>query len=34
MAQTPGAVVRSEGQAQVSDAAANQAYDGLGATYT
>jgi Zn-dependent metalloprotease len=31
--QTPGAVVRSEGQAPVADTAVNQAYDGLGATY-
>jgi Zn-dependent metalloprotease len=29
-----GAVVRSEGQAKVADASVNQAYDGLGATYT
>jgi Zn-dependent metalloprotease len=32
-AQTPGTVVRSEGQAPVADTAVNQAYDGLGATY-
>src|SRR3954447_14416652 len=32
--QTPGRVVRSEGQDAVKDEAANQAYDGLGATYT
>src|SRR3954451_25362436 len=32
--QTPGRVVRSEGQDPVKDEAANQAYDGLGATYT
>jgi Zn-dependent metalloprotease len=32
-AQVPGAVVRSEGQDPVGDAAVNQAYDGLGATY-
>jgi Zn-dependent metalloprotease len=32
--QTPGAVARGEGQPPVSDAAVNQAYDGLGATYT
>lgn len=31
--QTPGKVVRREGQRTVSDAAANQAYEGLGATY-
>ena len=31
--QTPGVVVRSEGQPPVSDSAVNQAYDGLGATY-
>jgi Zn-dependent metalloprotease len=31
--QTPGRVVRSEGQDAVDDDAANQAYDGLGATY-
>lgn len=31
--QTPGKVVRREGQRPVSDAAVNQAYDGLGATY-
>jgi Zn-dependent metalloprotease len=31
--QTPGPVVRSAGQAKVTDKAANQAYDGLGATY-
>jgi Zn-dependent metalloprotease len=33
-AQTPGAVARAEGQSPVSDTAINQAYDGLGATYT
>jgi Zn-dependent metalloprotease len=32
-AQTPGKVVRREGQRPVNDNAANQAYDGLGATY-
>jgi Zn-dependent metalloprotease len=32
-AQTPGKVVRREGQRPVSDTAVNQAYDGLGATY-
>lgn len=32
--QTPGKVVRGEGQSAVSDTAINQAYDGLGATYT
>jgi Zn-dependent metalloprotease len=32
--QTPGTPVRSEGQPPVSDLAVNQAYDGLGATYT
>jgi Zn-dependent metalloprotease len=31
--QTPGQVVRAEGQDVVSDDAVNQAYDGLGATY-
>jgi Zn-dependent metalloprotease len=31
--QTPGAVMRVEGQAPSADQAANQAYDGLGATY-
>ncbi|HZS20458.1 MAG TPA: hypothetical protein VFA63_05655, partial [Pseudonocardiaceae bacterium] len=31
--QTPGVVVRAEGQAPSQDEAANQAYDGLGATY-
>jgi Zn-dependent metalloprotease len=31
--QTPGKVLRREGQRPVSDKAANQAYDGLGATY-
>ena len=31
--QTPGTVARSEGQEPVADAAVNQAYDGLGATY-
>jgi Zn-dependent metalloprotease len=31
--QTPGAVVRNEGQSPVGDAAVNQAYDGLGFTY-
>jgi Zn-dependent metalloprotease len=31
--QTPGEVVRVEGQAPVADTAVNQAYDGLGATY-
>jgi Zn-dependent metalloprotease len=31
--QTPGTVVRSEGQDPVSDEAVDQAYDGLGATY-
>jgi Zn-dependent metalloprotease len=29
----PGALVRSEGQANVTDPAVNRAYDGLGATY-
>jgi len=33
-AQTPGRVVRREGQRQVTDTAVNQAYDGLGATYS
>jgi Zn-dependent metalloprotease len=33
-AQTPGKVVRAEGQAPVEDEPINQAYDGLGATYT
>lgn len=32
--QTPGAVLRVEGQAPCQDQAANQAYDGLGATYS
>jgi Zn-dependent metalloprotease len=32
-AQTPGKVVRREGQRQTNDTAVNQAYDGLGATY-
>jgi Zn-dependent metalloprotease len=32
-AQVPGAVARSEGQSPVKDAAINQAFDGLGATY-
>ncbi|MDQ6816115.1 MAG: M4 family metallopeptidase [Actinomycetota bacterium] len=32
-AQTPGKVVRREGQRPSSDKAVNQAYDGLGATY-
>jgi Zn-dependent metalloprotease len=32
--QTPGRVVRREGQRQTSDQAVNQAYDGLGATYS
>ena len=32
-AQTPGTVIRSEGQPPVADEPANQAYDGLGATY-
>lgn len=32
-AQTPGVLVRGEGQPPASDAAINQAYDGLGATY-
>jgi Zn-dependent metalloprotease len=32
--QTPGKVARREGQRPVSDTAINQAYDGLGATYT
>jgi Zn-dependent metalloprotease len=32
--QTPGQVARAEGQDPVSDDAVNQAYDGLGATYT
>src|SRR5262249_708616 len=31
--QTPGNVVRAEGQPAVTDSAVNQAYDGLGATY-
>jgi Zn-dependent metalloprotease len=31
--QTPGKVVRREGQRPIRDTAANQAYDGLGATY-
>jgi Zn-dependent metalloprotease len=31
--QSPGRVVRTEGQAPVADTAVNQAYDGLGATY-
>ena len=31
--QTPGEVVRTEGQDPVADTAVNQAYDGLGATY-
>jgi len=31
--QTPGEVVRVEGQAPVGDTAVNQAYEGLGATY-
>ncbi|QEC48369.1 M4 family metallopeptidase [Baekduia soli] len=31
--QTPGVVVRAEGQPAPADPAANQAYDGLGATY-
>ncbi len=31
--QTPGQVVRTEGQAAVADQAVNEAYDGLGATY-
>jgi Zn-dependent metalloprotease len=31
--QTPGKVVRAEGQRPVKDAAVNQAYDGLGFTY-
>jgi Zn-dependent metalloprotease len=31
--QTPGTVVRVEGQAPTTDTAVNQAYDGLGATY-
>jgi Zn-dependent metalloprotease len=31
--QTPGKVVRAEGQDPASDEAVNQAYDGLGATY-
>jgi Zn-dependent metalloprotease len=34
MVQTPGKVVRREGQRPVTDKAVNQAYDGLGATYT
>jgi Zn-dependent metalloprotease len=34
MVQRPGSVVRSEGQRPVRDQAVNQAYDGLGATYT
>ncbi|HSD45450.1 MAG TPA: hypothetical protein VLB87_02475, partial [Pyrinomonadaceae bacterium] len=29
----PGRLIRSEGQAAVSDGAVNRAYDGLGATY-
>jgi Zn-dependent metalloprotease len=32
--QTPGTVIRVEGQAPIEDHAANQAYDGLGATYS
>ena len=32
-AQVPGKVARAEGQDPVADAAVNQAYDGLGATY-
>jgi Zn-dependent metalloprotease len=32
--QTPGTVVRREGQRVVKDSAVNQAYDGLGYTYT
>jgi Zn-dependent metalloprotease len=32
--QTPGKVLRREGQRPVSDTAVNQAYDGLGATYS
>ena len=32
--QTPGKVVRREGQRPVSDTAVNQAYDGLGYTYS
>lgn len=32
--QTPGAVIRVEGQAPCGDQAGNQAYDGLGATYS
>jgi Zn-dependent metalloprotease len=32
--QTPGAVMRVEGQAPCGDQAVNQAYDGLGATYS
>jgi Zn-dependent metalloprotease len=32
--QTPGWVARAEGQAPVQDTAVNQAYDGLGHTYT
>jgi Zn-dependent metalloprotease len=32
--QTPGKVARREGQRPVSDTAVNQAYDGLGATYS
>jgi Zn-dependent metalloprotease len=31
--QTPGVVIRVEGQAPSQDEAANQAYEGLGATY-
>jgi Zn-dependent metalloprotease len=31
--QSPGTAVRAEGQGPAADAAANQAYDGLGATY-
>src|SRR5438270_920698 len=31
--QTPGTAVRAERQAPIADQAANQAYDGLGATY-
>jgi len=31
--QTPGQLVRGEGQPLVNDKAVNQAYDGLGATY-
>jgi Zn-dependent metalloprotease len=32
--QTPGRVARAEGQPESSDSAVNQAYDGLGATYS